>query len=280
MMRTRSRWLFALALTPLLALSGCVKLDMDMNVRADNTVDGTLIIAVDKAVLAASGQSEADFLKQFETQGPFSGSDRPKQGTVSSTRYDVDGLVGRSYVLKDVPLAEFGGGAGGLTITRKGDRFFVAGQVDMTSTSAADPNAKAGPPAETRIRMTFPGEVLESNGKIDGRTVTWKPKVGEKTALAAEARTSEIIPILLAAVGGAAVFLLFVGFLFFLLSRGGGRRAPAVEYAGAPYDADGYPPAQQPAYPQTGPPRRSDTTQPLPRIDPAPPGPPDRPFGN
>lgn len=303
---TPSRWLrtAVLAIALLFALSGCVKLDMDMNVRADNTVDGTLIVAVDKELLRATGQTEADFLKQVETQGPFSAKDRPKHGSFSQRPYNAGGKIGQAYTFTGVPLSEFGGGADGLSIIRRGDRFFVTGVVDMTTDTPTDPQEKAiaerfKKTAETRIRMTFPGEVLKSNGKIDGRSVTWHPKIGEKTTLTAEARTSAIIPILLAAVGAAAVLLLVVGLVVFLLLRRRRRAAFAGAYPGAGYEAGGYagdvyppaypqpgvyPPAYPPpAYPQPGsqssayPP--ADATQPLPQVDPPPPAP-GRPYGN
>ena len=278
-----------LALTLLFALSGCVKLDMDMMIRADNTVDGTLIMAVDKGLLTAMGLSEAVILKQFEAQGPFTGENRPKKGSVTQKPYNADGRIGQVYTYQDVPLSEFGGGAGGLSITRKGDRFFVNGVVDMTTNTPTTPQEKTiterfGTTAETRIRMTFPGEVLKSNGKIDGRSVTWYPKIGEKTMLTAEARASAIIPILLAAVGGAALLLVIVALVIFLLVRRRRRRLPAESYPGAGYAGGGYagdqpppnqqpPPYQQPPGPYS-PIRPSDATQPLPRVDPSRPWPP------
>ncbi len=279
-----------LALALLFALTGCVKLDMDMNVQADDTIDGTLIIAVDKELLKATGQSEAALLKQIEQQGPFSGENRPKGGSFSVRPYNSGGKIGQAYTFSAVPLSQFGGGQGGLSITRKGDRFFVAGVVDMTTDTPQTPEEKAvaarfGKTAETRIRITFPGEVLKSNGKIDGRSVTWNPKIGQRSMLTAEARTSEIIPVLLAAVGGAAALLLVLGLIIFLLFRRRRRRLWAAE-AREPHDRDDtagyaddtfYPrqPGQYRSQPPAGPAQRAgyppaDATQPLPRIDPPP----------
>lgn len=74
-----------------LGLSGCVKLDMDLKVRADNLVDGTVIIAIDKRVLDIGGQSESGVRKQLEFQGPFSGSDRPSKGSFAQHPYQAGG---------------------------------------------------------------------------------------------------------------------------------------------------------------------------------------------
>lgn len=285
MTRCPRRWRAALALTLLLALTGCVKLDMDMDVRADNTVDGTLIIAVDKEFIKAAGLTEQQVVSQLDKQGPFRAAERPKHGSFAERPYDSDGKVGKAYTFKDVPLTEFGGGPDGLSIRRQGDRFLVTGVVDMTTSAPADladPGraGQFGKSAETRIRMTFPGEVLKANGKIDGRSVTWNPKIGEKTMLTAEARTSAIIPILLTVVGGIVLLLLVVGLIVFLVVRSRRSRepAPAGGYDGGA-DAGGgqHVPA---AYPPPGGYPPSDVTQPLPRVDPPAPGPPPgRPFG-
>ena len=44
--------------------------------------------------------------------------------------------------------------------------------------------------AELRIAITFPGEVLETNGQVEGTTVTWEPVFGERNVLSAVASAS------------------------------------------------------------------------------------------
>ena len=44
--------------------------------------------------------------------------------------------------------------------------------------------------AEIRIKMTFPGEVTETNGTKDGSSVTWEPKLGQTADLTATAKDS------------------------------------------------------------------------------------------
>jgi hypothetical protein len=254
MRRNRLLALTAVALGLLLTLTGCVKLDMDLTVRSNDTVDGTVIIAVDKALLTAAGLGQTQLRDQLEKQGPFPASERPKKGKFSQRPYDKDGKVGEAYIFSGVPLAEFGRGSNSsLKITHKGDRYFVTGVLDLTSNSAADPEQQAlakqaATSADLRIRLTFPGEVLKSNGDISGRSVTWHPKLGQQTALTAEARTTAVIPKLLAIVGGVAGLLLIIGLvvLFLLLRRR--RRARAAYDQGPPgYPGPGYP---GPGYPQ------------------------------
>lgn len=271
MNRTRVGTRAALMILVLLGLSGCVKLDMDLKVRADNSVDGTVIIAIDKRILDIGGQSEGDFRKQLESQGPFSGSDRPSQGSFAQHPYQADGRIGETYTFSGVPLSQFGGKNSGLTISRRGDRFFVSGLLDLTSGSSNSPQQQEiarrfAASAQTRIRITFPGEVLHSNGKIDGRSVTWHPKLGQKTPLTAEARTTAVFPILLAVAGGVGVLLLVVAavVLTLLLRR---RRVPAAGPVAPAYAGDlGYAAEDPAAFPlRSAPP---NATQPLPVIDP------------
>ncbi|MDQ6875350.1 MAG: hypothetical protein M3042_09865 [Actinomycetota bacterium] len=266
----------AVAAVALLGLSGCVKLDMDLKVRANSRVDGTVIIAVDKRILDVAGQSQTDFRKQLESQGPFSGSDRPSQGSFSQHPYQADGRVGETYTFSGVPLAQFAGRNSGLKISRRGDRFFVSGLLDLTGGSSNNLQQqeiarRLAASAQTRIRITFPGEVLHSNGKIDGRSVTWHPKLGEKTPLTAEARTTAIFPILFAVAGGVGALLLVAAavVLMLFLRR---RRVAAAVPAAADYPADpGYPAGDGASAPPRGSPPHA--TQPLPVIDPDPPAP-------
>lgn len=238
----------------LLALSGCVKLDMDLSVRPDDTVDGTVIMAVDKSLLTLSGISAQALRDQLEKQGPFPVADRPKKGKFSERPYDKDGKVGEAYVFSGVPLSEFGKGNGaGLKITHRGDRYFATGQLDLSSNSSTSPQLDLGKAVnnapDIRIRLTFPGEVLKSNGKISGRSVTWYPKLGQVTALRAEARASAVQPILLVVAVGIVGLLLLVGLVVLVLLSRRRRRRRRSTFAGAGYPPPGYPPS---GYPPTG----------------------------
>ncbi|MEP6695334.1 MAG: hypothetical protein ABJA34_00485 [Pseudonocardiales bacterium] len=298
----------------LLSLSGCVKLDMDLTIRSNDTVEGTIILAVNKRLLTASGQGEQQLHDQLEKQGPFAAAERPKEGTFSQRPYDKDGRVGEAYTFSGVPLTEFGNSGTGLKITHTGDRYFVSGQLDLTTQSATDPQTEAlakqfGSTPELRIKMTFPGEVLTSNGTINGRSVTWHPKLGQRTLLSAEARTTAVIPKLLAIAGGVVGLLLVIGLVVLLVLRR--RRRVREAYAGQPaYAPAGYggydpsPAQQQEAYgpgqgqygapyaapsqsegwawpappsPEASGVSPADRTQQLPVVDPARPVPPDEP---
>src|SRR4026208_2032632 len=84
-----------------LLLSGCFKVNMDIEVSPENTVSGTAIIAVDESLLELSGQSADDLLKDMDI------SDLPAGATTE--RYQEDGFIGQQITFDDVALPEFTG---------------------------------------------------------------------------------------------------------------------------------------------------------------------------
>ncbi len=221
-----------------LVLSGCVKLDMNLAVQADNTVDGAVVLAVDKKLQGMAGGNLSDLLNQGTTT-------QPAQGRVSQKPYDDGTYVGTQMNFSGVPITQFQSGSNGndLSITRDGDTFWVSGTLDMSTaggTSAASSGGSGasaapidltalGASPQLRVRLTFPGDVLSANGVVDGRTVTWTPKAGEKIALRAVASAT---PASSAgrwlAVGGLVAGLALMGGLLVVTMR---RRptAPAAE---------------------------------------------------
>lgn len=166
-------------------LSACLKLDMDLQVSAEDTVSGSVIFAMDKDLLELTGQSVEEVL----------GADAPvptdAQG-VSAEAYEDDRFAGQRFSFDAVPLAQFNQGEDpeSLTIVREGDTFRVSGVLDLSGATGATgvpgfEDAFQG--AELRIRISFPGDVADANGAIDGNTVTWEPRIGERLELQATA---------------------------------------------------------------------------------------------
>ncbi|HEX6231427.1 MAG TPA: hypothetical protein VF029_06910 [Actinomycetota bacterium] len=201
-------------------LSACLKLDMDLSVNADDTVSGTVVFALDKQLLELTGQSAEDLL----------GTDAPvptdAEG-VSTERYEDDRFQGQRYSFESVSLARFneGGDPDALQIVRDGDAFRVTGVLDLSEATGGTgvtgfPDLEgAFEGAELRIRMTFPGEVTESNGTVDGNTVTWEPRIGERTEIRATGSAIEgagggsNLAIILAIVGVVVVLAIVVAIL-------------------------------------------------------------------
>ncbi|MGH2591725.1 MAG: LppM family (lipo)protein, partial [Actinomycetota bacterium] len=161
-----------------LLLSACLKLDIDLQVQADNTVSGGIIFGVDKQLLELTGGSVEDILG---TSAPIP---EDVEG-VTTEPFEDDTFVGQQFSFEGVPLEEFS--SGDLVITREGEVFRVSGALDLSSglDGATGLSGLTGPfspeellqGAEMQVRMTFPGEVTESNGEVDGNTVTWIPVV-------------------------------------------------------------------------------------------------------
>ena len=189
-MRTARGWSRSLAILTFLTLSltSCLKLDMALTVSSDDTVDGALVFAVNKELLELTGQSVDDFLGQTQVPSDVPGA--------SQEPYEDDRFVGTKVVFDSVPLAELqqGSATDSLSIVREGDRFEVSGVLDL---STADQELQGNPfegqiqeafdTAELRVAVTFPGEVIQTNGQVEGTTVVWEPKFGVRTKMTAVA---------------------------------------------------------------------------------------------
>jgi hypothetical protein len=231
--RTAARLLGVVALTVL--LSGCLKATQELTLNEDDTVDGTVIFAVNKEFLEMAGVSADDFLQQLtEGEGPL-----PTGVEYETAPYEDDEFVGSEFTFSGAPLSAFSGGNGELGITREGDEFVVAGTLDATS-EELDPTGTPGAEQilesfDVRISVTFPGDVSESNGEVDGTTVSWAPELGATTEISA--RGSAIATggggVLLMILIGAAILVVIVLLLLVLM-----RKKPQVTEAYEPATED------------------------------------------
>ena len=169
-------------------MTGCVKVDLNMQLHGDNTVSGTMVFAVSRDLLALTGSSADDLLGQITASaGPL-----PPGVGFQQSAYADDRFEGKTYTFQDVPIDVFSRGttAGeSVAIQRVGDTFQVNGEIDLTpaSTGPLQPGAaQLAKDMELRIAITFPGPVSQqSGGTITGTTVTWTPAFGEKTEIRA-----------------------------------------------------------------------------------------------
>jgi hypothetical protein len=113
---------------------------------------------------------------------------------------------------------------------------------------------------DVSVSMTFPGEVLEHNGTLDGTTVTWKPKAGENVVMKAKGKaTAESAGVLglsssststpLLAGLGLLALLLVAGLVVMLVRRGRTPAVAGVATAGAGASDAGAVPGFAPAAP-------------------------------
>lgn len=280
-MKTRRFWRVLGGAALALLLAGCFKVNMDLDVAADNTVSGTAVVAVEESLLELSGQNVDQLFADMDLSDLPAGSE--------SEPYAEDGFVGRQITFEEVPLSEFTGNgtlsgtASGeeLNIVREGDEFHVTGGFDMSGQefTGTEIPQQFLENFEFRISITFPGPVSSASGDIDGNTVTWEPRVGQNTEIQAVASaipsaSSPLLMIVLIAAGA----LVLGALVYFLTHRGA---APADPIAGTGFgDAIAAP---SPASPEGSPVDTPQTAFPAPDaaspIDDTPPPPPPPPSG-
>jgi hypothetical protein len=171
-----------------LLMTGCIKVDLNMELHGDNTVGGTMVFAVSRDLLALTGSSADDLLGQITASaGPLPSGVRFQESAYADDRFE-----GKTYTFQDVPIDAFSQGTTAgetISIKRVGDTFQVNGEIDLTPTVTGPLQPGAAQLAkdmELRIAITFPGPVSQqSGGTITGNTVTWTPAFGEKTEIQA-----------------------------------------------------------------------------------------------
>jgi len=179
-----------IAMLSTLMLTGCVKLDLALEVNADSTVSGSMIFAISDS-LASLGADASDSLPAADSL-----IDAKADG-VTVTPYKKDGYTGSTYTFDRVPFSAFksdGSTSNDFKVERTGNQIKLTGALDFSygdSTDASDPFSNLlaesiSSSADLKISVKFPVKVLSSTGVIseDGKTVTWIPKLGEKLDLA------------------------------------------------------------------------------------------------
>jgi len=269
--RRGARIAFALSLALLLA--GCLRAKQDLTLNPDDTVDGVITIAVSEQLISLSGSSSDEVLQQI-TEGE---SPVPEGADVEVSDYDEDGYVGKVYTFTGAPLSSITD-QGDLSITHEGDTFVVDGNLDLSAgETPIDPNDPTTQELlsqlDVSLSVTFPGDVTDHNGSLDGTTVTWTPAFGEATSIhavgsAVDGGSSSLMWILI----GLGVVVLIVVVLIVVL-RGRGKPGAEVEgeaAADAPVVPGELPPATpgdppvMPGSPETGAPAPMAAPEPAP----------------
>ncbi|MDD9205480.1 hypothetical protein PU560_03230, partial [Georgenia sp. 10Sc9-8] len=102
--------------------------------------------------------------------------------------YTEEGYTGARVTFEGEPLGAIdaaGTTGDALAISRENDEYVVSGAMDMTDQGSRMNGMPASVTESLRLRVavTFPGEVTEHNGTLDGRTVAWTPRVGERNEI-------------------------------------------------------------------------------------------------
>ncbi|WP_402462972.1 LppM family (lipo)protein [Isoptericola aurantiacus] len=178
----------ALAALVVLALAGCMKIDMEFTLSEEDTVSGSIVMAISNDFADSVGMDPQD-LWDSANQGDDSLTDELPEGS-SEEPYSDGEYTGTRITYADQPIESMSTGTDELSITREGDEYVVQGVMDMSG-AAEDAEELGDMPADMmegfdiRIAVTFPGEVGETNGEVDGTTVSWHPQFGESTEILA-----------------------------------------------------------------------------------------------
>lgn len=189
-----------------LSLSGCVKLDIALTVKSDDRVTGTVISGLSNEAVRQLG-GETEVRRQISTNLLRSGI----PAEIKVENYSDSEFVGIKLSATDVALAELRtislAGRTADVIKHEGEKFIVDTVIPLKQGFEGVPAALANT-ADIKIKITFPGKVLSTNGELSGTTVTWIGRIGEDLVLKAESEEtgaelvsdsggSNLVPILL-----------------------------------------------------------------------------------
>ncbi|MEU8300770.1 DUF3153 domain-containing protein [Micromonospora sp. NPDC048909] len=161
----------AVCLALVAALSGCMQLNMGLTVNADDTVDGQLLLTAQKSLLTARKMTvEAGFAELRQNI--------PALPPGEESRYEDAKLYGSQITYRKTALSVFNSES--VKLVREDDLYRF--------TLPLDPQKYGGKVAEQNpqnqqaflrlmsfeISVTFPGRVLDTNGTVNGRSVSWK----------------------------------------------------------------------------------------------------------
>lgn len=173
--RTPRRPLPLLLILALLAaglLGGCARVRTALALQPDDTVTGEIVLATPQ--------------KSPDDPGPSVTLPPDLASAVDVAPYHQEGYAGSVLTFSGLHFDQVGrlssamGPAGStvqFTLRRAGGRVLVTGSVDLTTVSVDK--------ADFQLKMSFPGSIVETNGEIDGSTVSWTFDAGKASEVAA-----------------------------------------------------------------------------------------------
>lgn len=188
----------AAALCLVVALTGCLKVDLALTVEGE-TASGTFLTALDRDAIRLFGMSVEDV---FDQPGD---EDFADLDGVTTEPYEDDTWVGVTYTLDRVRLDDLNELSGDraesprILYDAQSDTYEFLLRMDLTDLDPDAGGEGSDLPIdlsalmdrfEARVAITFPGEVIEHNGELSGTTVTWSPQPGEDADMRAVARAS------------------------------------------------------------------------------------------
>lgn len=185
----RSRVVAVAALAVLtLALSGCVRMGVEVELQPGGAASSSVVLAVEDRYLDRTGQSPDGVIDAL-TQGQRD----PAADAVRTEDFQQDGYTGTRYVYSEAELGDIGAQVGWpIKVIRRDGDYLVSGTLDLTEQSLGSRGGASIDNLSVTVDVAFPGEVESANGTIDGNTVRWEPEVGESVKI--RARGSAVGP--------------------------------------------------------------------------------------
>ncbi|MDN4476013.1 hypothetical protein QQX09_09125 [Demequina sp. SYSU T00192] len=238
-MTNRLRTLGLVAATALV-LTGCLRVEMSIALNPDDTADGSFLMAIEKGSGEAFDVSDDDLLEQFtaDSEGDF------ETGTVEP--YEDEDYIGTRVSFDDEPLGSFAGETDDdLAIVRDGDDYVVSGSMS----DAEDEDLGSLPGADMVLSITFPGEVSEHNGTLEGTTVTWDlMDAPEELAARGSASPPSAFPVWAwPAIGAGALAVVAIAVVAVLRRRGGTDESAGDDAVVLPVETVEFVPGPAPA---------------------------------
>ena len=159
----------ALATVSAIALTGCVQVEINVDLQEDDTLSGEVITAFSQEVIELAGEDTLDQL--LEAEQNIDGSVTERYESAETTEAGEPAYVGTRTTFADQPLADFDAAGEGVDIVRDGNDYVVSGHPE--DLSAQTGGQELPPGAQVSLSVTFPGEVSSHNGVLEGNTVTW-----------------------------------------------------------------------------------------------------------
>lgn len=159
----------ALATVTAIALTGCVRVEVNVDLQEDDTVNGEVITAFSQEMLELAGEDALDNILSSEQNIDGSVTERYESDDTNDDGNPA--YVGTRTIFAKQPLAEFDAAGEGVDIVRDGDDFVVSGEPEDLGTQTGGQELPSD--AQVSLSVTFPGEVSDHNGELDGTTVTW-----------------------------------------------------------------------------------------------------------
>ncbi|PKQ27161.1 MAG: hypothetical protein CVT64_01585 [Actinobacteria bacterium HGW-Actinobacteria-4] len=231
----KSLRLIALALAATVVLSGCIKMEVNLELQSDDTVNGSMVFAVQEGLGELLAENGGEAASDEEAAKELFGDELSSDfDNAREEPYKQDGWVGTRVIFEGESLADFSDD-GEFSIVRDGDTFVVSGPFDTDATSGSDTEMFEG--AEMTLSITFPGDVTEHNGTLEGKTVTWDLLAGPEDLYAVGGATEggAGIPIwLIIALVGVLLFVGVIVLVVVLVVRSGKKKADTTEAPPAP----------------------------------------------